>query len=326
MAQPTSTDVFVSIPLTTLSVAWIQAATDYVAGQVFPTVPSEKQGAQYAYYPKDAWFRNDAKPRAPGSESAGSGFGIQYKSYFIPVPLAIHKDIDDQTLANQLPPVNLQADATRNVTQKLLIAREVLWQQGFFKTGVWTGSTTSTDITPAIKWSAAGSTPIEDVLSQKLSVKRNTGYLPNVLVITPDVFVALIENAEIVERIKFGGSASAPAVVNEAILAQLFGVDKVLVTWAMQATSQEAVTPVTYNWIAGTASALLAYAAPEPGILTPSAGYHFAWTGYVGAGAEGNRIKSFRIEHLESERIEGTLATVPALVAPEMGVFFTAAA
>jgi hypothetical protein len=325
MAQPSSTDVFVSIPLTTLSVAFIQRATDFVAGQVFPTVPSERQGAQYAYYPKEAWFRNQAKPRGPGDESAGTGFGLQYKSYFIPTPLAIHKDIDDQTLANQMSPVNLQADATRNVTQLLLLAREVLWQTGFFKTGIWTGSATGSDITPSPTWGAAGSTPIEDVYAQKLSVKQQTGYMPNVFVITPDVFAALIENAEIVERIKYGGSAASPAVANEQSLAAVFGVDKVLVAWGTNVTSQELVTPDTWSWIAGTKKALLAYAAPEPGILTPSAGYHFAWTGYVGAGAEGNRIKSFRLEQLESERVEGTLATMPVQIAPEMGAFFTAA-
>ena len=325
MAQPTSTDVFYSIPLTTMSVAFIQQATDFVAGQVFPTLPSEKQGAAYAYYPKEAWFRNEAKPRGPGSESAGGGFPFQWKSYFIPTPLAWHQDINDQTLADQMPPVNLQADATRLVTQKLLIAREVLWQQGFFTTSIWTGSSTGADITPSPKWSAAGSTPIEDVEAQKLAIKMQTGYWPNVMVLTPDVFIDLKENAEIVERIKYGGNPGAPAVVSVQALAQVFGLDKVLIAAATNVTSQEGVATDTWAFIAGSGKALLAYAAPEPGILTPSAGYHFAWTGYVGAGAEGNRIKSFRIEQLESERIEGTLATVPVLVAPELGAFFTGA-
>jgi hypothetical protein len=68
-------------------------------------------------------------------------------------------------------------------------------------------------------------------------------------------------------------------------------------------------------------SFLLTYSNPAPSILQPSAGYIFSWQGLFGAGAQGNRIKTFRMEHLESDRIEGEMAFDMKLVGADLGVF-----
>ena len=70
-------------------------------------------------------------------------------------------------------------------------------------------------------------------------------------------------------------------------------------------------------------SVLLIYAALRPGIMTPTAGYTFAWTGLFGAGALGTRILRFRMEHLKSDRVEGEMAYDQKVVSPEMGAFLT---
>ena len=69
--------------------------------------------------------------------------------------------------------------------------------------------------------------------------------------------------------------------------------------------------------------ALLVYAAPAPSIMKPSAGYTFAWSGLFGAGAFGNRVSSFRMEHLKSDRIEGEMAYDMKLVGADLGVYLT---
>ena len=61
---------------------------------------------------------------------------------------------------------------------------------------------------------------------------------------------------------------------------------------------------------------------PRPGLRQPSAGYTFAWTGLLGSGATGIRQKRFRMEALESTRIEGEMAFVQKVVAPELGYLF----
>lgn len=318
MAQPTASDVFVNLPLTTLSVAYMQQATDFVATQVFPVVPSDLQGHSFFKWNRDDFYRIAAQVRTPGSESAGSGIDLTTDNFFCQ-PYAIHKDIDDQTLATQVSPLNLEATSTKWVTLQLMLKREAVWMTNFFGTGIWTGSTTGSDITPSVKWSAAGSTPVEDVEAQRWNVKQNTGYMPNKLVITPDVFQNLRNHAEILDRVKY----VQKGVITTDLLAEVFDVDQVLIASSTKATSDEKAASATYSFLAGSGQALLAYSAPAPGLDVPSAGYTFAWTGYTGAGAEGNRIKSFRVEIRESTRIEGTLAIDPHVVAADMGAFFT---
>jgi hypothetical protein len=83
MAQPTRSDVHVNRPLTSISTAYIQDAKDFVASEMFPVVPVEKQSDRYFTYTKADWFRDEMKIRAPGTESAGSGFNVDNTpSYF----------------------------------------------------------------------------------------------------------------------------------------------------------------------------------------------------------------------------------------------------
>jgi hypothetical protein len=69
----------------------------------------------------------------------------------------------------------------------------------------------------------------------------------------------------------------------------------------------------------------LVYAAPRPSLLHPTGGYTFSWTGYLGAGPEGNRISRFRMEHLKSDRVEIEQAFDQKLVSSVMGAFFSGA-
>jgi len=318
MPNPALESVHVNRPLTNISVAYIQQASVFVASRVFPIVPVAKQSDAYFIYPKGDWFRSDAEKRAPGTESAGSGYRLENATYSCDV-YAIHKDVDDQIRANSDSPLNPDRDATQWVTHQLLLKRELEWASEFFTTGVWTGSSSSTDITPGVKWDDAASTPIEDVRKEVVAIAEKTGHRPNTFVMGPEVWKALVDHPDVLDRVKY----TQRDVPTEALLAQLFGVDRVLTAWATRNTAQEQAAD-SMDFVFGK-NALLAYAAPSPSLMTPSAGYIFAWTGYTGAGPEGNRISRFRMDHLRSDRIEGEMAFDMKVVASDVGCFFSAA-
>lgn len=317
MSQPTRGDVHVNRPLTSISIAFIQSTDDFIASKVFPIVPVKKQSDRFFVYDKKQWYRSNSKKRAPGTESAGGGFDIDNTPTYFADVFAIHKDIDDQTRANQDEPIDLDRDASRWVTQQNLLKQEQEFVSSFFQTSIWVGSTTGGDIVPATKWDAAGSDPVDDVLIEKDSVKEKTGFMPNTLVVTPAVHRALKSNAAILDRIKHTHGKS----ITEEMLAGLFEVSRYFVA---RATNDLAVEGATANmqFVFGTEQALLAYSNPSPSILTPSAGYTFSWTGMFGAQAMGSRIKRFRMEKLSSDRIEGEMAWDHKLVAADLGVFF----
>jgi hypothetical protein len=56
--------------------------------------------------------------------------------------------------------------------------------------------------------------------------------------------------------------------------------------------------------------------------MTPSAGYIFDWAGFTGGGQQGQRIKTFRMEQLASDRVEIEAAFDMKRVASDLGVFF----
>lgn len=320
-ANPTPGDVHVDRPLTRMSVGWIQEQTRYIAHKVFPVVPVAKQSDLYWIFSRADWLRAVAEKRAPSTESAGGGFRVSTDSYYCHV-WAFHKDVDDQLRANADQPLNPDRNATQFATQACVTRREVEWATNYFTTGVWTGSTTGGDITPGTLWDAANSTPIEDIRAQIFSVLSKTGFKPNKLVLGADVWKVLQDHSDFLDRIKAGQTPGGPAIVTRQQLAAVLELEEVMVAEAVYNTGPEGGTEST-GFIVGANDAMLVYAAPNPAIEMPSAGYNFAWTGMFGAGAAGNRIKSYRINQIDSDRVECEMAFAQKVVAAELGVFFS---
>lgn len=323
MSNPVRSDVHVNRPLTAISVATIQAESDFIHQQVFPNVPVLKQSDLYFKYTRDYWFRSGAQKRAPATESAGSGFHLTTDSYFCD-KWAFHMDLDDDTVANA-DMLSLDKSATEFVTRNLLLRREQLFMQRYLAPGVWAGNMATNsmgvlapaDYTPDISWSDASSNPVADVAKLKIGVKRITSLSPNTMVVSPDVNEALKQHPLVIDRIKY----TQKGIATEELLAQLFGVDKYLVASAVYNSSQEGQL-ANYNFISNN-KFLLCYAAPAPGIMVPSAGYIMSWSGLFGGSAYGSRIKRMRMEHLEADRIEGEMAFDMKMVASDLGVLGT---
>jgi hypothetical protein len=304
-----------------MSIAYIQRAQDFVADKVFPIVPVMKQSDRYFIYTKDFWFRTQAQKRAPATESAGGGFNVNNTpSYFCDV-WAVHMDVDDQTRANADQPLDPDRDATLFVTQQMLLRREISFVSQYIAAGIWQGYVVGgspIDFQPNVNgngyWDSASSNPMLDVDILKRSIKSQTGFRPNTFVAADDVFTALRNNASVLDRIKY----TQRGIVSEELLAALFGVEKFLVADAVLNSAQEGQA-FSGNFLVVN-MALLVYANPAPSILQPSGGYIFSWQGLFGAGAQGNRIKTFRMEQLEADRVEGEMAYNMKLVSADLGV------
>lgn len=319
MPQPTLSDVHVDRPLTNISIAYMQAATNFIADIVFPNIPVKNVSDSYYTYDKDAWFTDEMEKRAPGTESAGSGYSVDASPKYSCDVWALHKDVADQIRSNSDQPLDADRDATNFLTQKGFIRREKQFVSQYFKTSIWTGSTTGSDIVPGTLWDNAASTPIEDVDAEKDAMGEKTGFRPNVMIVSPAVHRALKNHPDIRDRIKY----VQKAILTNDLLASLFGVDKYVVARATENTAKEGAAGV-FGYMFGK-NCLLLYSAPTPSILQPSAGYTFSWTGYLGATQSGSRMKKFRMTHLESDRLEIDMAFDMKQVAADLGVFFNGA-
>lgn len=321
--QPEGSTLYISQPLTTISTAYAQAG-NWIADQVFPTVPVSRQGDLYWKYPQGAWKRSIAALRAPATESIGGGWDVTTDSYFANV-YAVHKDVDDQTLTNASGGgFDLYGDATRWVTEQLMVKRDQLFAGKYLATSTWTGLADQTGVSTGpttnqfLQFDQTGSDPIKTVNAAMLAIAKTTGYRPNVLVLGPSVYIALLNNQSIIDRVKYTGGG----FLTDDVLRQAFGVDKLVVTWTSQNTAPLGAAD-SVGFI-NDKNMLLVYAAPNPGLQTLSGGYVFTWDGFLGAGSFGSRIRNFRMEQTQSARIEGEIAFDMKLVSADVGVFFTA--
>lgn len=323
--NPTPGDVHVNTPLTNISIAFLQNAANFVSSRVFPNIPVTKQSDRYYVYERGDFNRDEMAERAPATESVGGGYKLDNTPTYFANRFSFHKDIPDEVRANADAVLNPDREATAYVTHKALIKREKLFVQKFFQAGLWgtdyTGVANSPSGANVLQWNDANSTPIESVRAAKRSIAERTGFEPNKLVLGRSVFDALLDHPDIIDRIKYGQTVGAPAQANTATLAALLGVDEILVMNAVENTAKEGAA-ASHSFIGGK-NALLCHAASAPGLMTPTAGYTFSWTGLLGAGGEGNRIKSFRMEQLGADRIEIDMCFDQKLVSADLGQFFS---
>jgi hypothetical protein len=329
MPLPTPRAVHVDSALTNISIAYLQRADHFAARQVFPNVAVEKQSDVYFEFDRGDFNRDEAGKRAPNAESAGGGYRLDSTASYFADVWAYHHDVPDQVLANADAAVPQMRAATELVMHKLLIRQEAEFASTYLTGGVWDndfdGVASSAGSGEVIQWSdGSNSDPIGDIRGAKTTILRNTGFVPNTLVLgSPDVLDALVDHPDIVDRVKYSGGVgnTSPAMVNEQTLASLFNIDRVIVSRAIENTAAEGASD-SHSFIGGK-TALLCYSAPNPGIMVPTAGYMFSWRNYLGAANDmGVATRSFRLEEKRCERVEGEIALDMKLVSSAMGYFW----
>jgi len=322
MANPTPTDVHVNTALSQISIAHLQSDDNLVAGKIFPRVPVAKQSDKYFEWDRNDIMRPESGIRAPNTESRGSGIRITSNSTYFCDVHAFHQDLSDQMLANS-DLTDLKPQAARHVAWQLKLERERDWVTNFFVTGKWDAEVSG--VASGESWSSTGtfryfsdnanSDPLRRVRKAAQHIASTTGFMPNTLVMDMTVFDELALHADIAEVIKY----TQLGMGTEALLAQLFRVDNVYIISAAYATNQEGAT-AGYSFVGGD-NMLLCYVPKVAGLMIPSAGYTFEWTGFNGMGYN-VKTKEIPMPLKESTRIEGEMAYDAKLISNPMGFFF----
>ena len=220
---------------------------------------------------------------------------------------------------------DLEIQMAEFVMQKLLIKRERTFMANFVATGKWgtdcTGGSSITPTWPTFTYfdDEANSDPLGTITHAREVVAQNTGYDPNILVVGLQVHNLLRRHADVKEQVKYTQSS----LISNAQLAEYFGVEKYLVAGSTYASNIEDHATPAYSFNFGK-NMLLVHAPESPGLLTPSAGYVFEWTGFNGMG-QNVKTKEMDMPLKEATRIEGQMAYHQKLLCSDLGVFFTGA-
>lgn len=331
MPQPLFGQVHIAAALTTIATAYIQDDDAYVADKIFPNVPVEHQADKYFIFRKGDFFRDQAQKRSDATESAGGGFNMDQGSYSADV-WAFHKDVGDQVRRNADPAVDIDVATTKFIMQTLMIRKDRQFVSKYLTNGVWgtdiTGVGSNPSATQAIYWNDdANSDPITDIANGQTTVLQNTGHLPNVLLISWPVYQALRKHPLIIDRIKYTTQAFS-GTITPKLLAELFDVEEVVVSKAVYNSGAESTSGSGSDSFAFIANkdALLVYRPAAPGLMIPSAGYTFSWSGLAaGLNSLGVRISQIPMPWLgmNTIRTEGEMSFDMQVVGSDLGYHFS---
>ncbi|GIX06973.1 MAG: hypothetical protein KatS3mg115_1376 [Candidatus Poribacteria bacterium] len=288
MPQPTVQDVHQDQVLSHLSIAYRNA--EYIASEAVPKVLVNKASDKFYEFSQGDWFRDEAGLRAPMTTGPVGGYRLSTRTYQTR-QYSMTTYVADEERDNADEGLDLDRQAIEYCTDKVLLRLEREVADLLFDGGQYAVGHTTT-LTGADQWDDPTSDPIGQVRSAKLTVSGAIGRHPNTLILGEEVYTALQDHPQIVERIKY----TQRGIVTPDLLASLLDVERVLVGRAIENTAEEGELP-NYQRVWGKHAALL-YVAPRPGLRTLSFAYWFVWRGVRfcrGALAEGRRGERRRV-------------------------------
>ena len=270
--------------LTNMAIAHFQEPSFYVAPDIFPILPVPTSSGNYYVFNKAELALDQVQKKPAFGKVAPAVFSHSEETYSVGV---------DQVIigVDQIAALNYQRSGapatidprrakTRLLAEQMKIHLDHVFADGFFKSSAWTNVKTGVAASPSTNQFLQFNDANSDIIGYFDQLKRdmllNGRRLPNRLTLGYDVFVAIKNHAQFLERVTGSGSTPNPALVNEAVIAAVLGIEEVKVLYSTQNSAelgQAANMEFTFN----ANDALLCYAAPNPSIEEPSAGYIFTW-------------------------------------------------
>lgn len=313
--------------LSNMCMAYFQQG-EYAARELFPVCPVGLSSSYYYIFSKGDLARDNVQRKPAFGHVAPAIMGQTDSTYACTVDQVL-VGIDkisalDYTRSGAPGSADPRRAKVKFVAEQMNLHQDILFAENFFKAGVWKNewegaATANAAAKKFLKFDDSNCDPVGLFDGLINEVRRVGRRKPNKLALGVDVFAKLKLNHFIMERIKYTGTTANPAIVTEQVLAQLFGVEKVVV---LDSTYNDAPVGTDENmkYICDSKSALLCYTTDTPQIDEPSAGYIFAWD-MLGDGkfTATSQFEGSPADH--SEFIEGLIATDMKKTSDDLAVF-----
>lgn len=287
--MPLASQVHRDAALENISVAF--RTTGLIASELSPAVPVVNESNVFHVYSRDSLILPETA-RSNGGEANRASWSISTSTYTLQEH-ALKDLVTDRDRRNADPAIKLDIDTTENLTEKIMMRKELDLANLVGTASNW-GATTSLSSTLAWSANTTLSNPILNADSAAATVLQNSGKVPNVCAMDDRTFRAAKEHVSVVDRIKYTSAES----VSEGLLAALFSVDKLLVARGVQNTGPEGLSEaMAFIW---TDCAFFAYVETAPGLKKASALYTFTQT------EAGNpyKVSRWREDNLNGDMIE----------------------
>ena len=314
--------------LTNMSMAFFQSADAYVSKSLFPILPVAFSTGSYYIFDRADLARDNVQRKPQFGKVQPFQISSTTESYSVSVDQIImgldqisQTDVQRGNVTGASDP---RKSKVKVISEQMNIHQDIIFAEAFFKKGAWqnelTGVESVTDGSKEFrKFSDANFEPIKFFDNLKRNMLETGRRLPNKLALGIDAYNGLKENGDLLERIKYSGSSINPALINERIIAEMLGIEKVVV-FKSTYNSAPFGAKEKMQFICDPKAALLCYATDTPAIDEPSAGYTFTWD-MLGNGQYLPVLQFEGEPGTHSEFIEGLMATSHKKTCDDLAVF-----
>lgn len=247
------------------------AARGYIASQVLPYFDTAIQNGQHPVIPVEALLSLQDTRRAPRSGYNRDDW--EYKMAEFSCSENGHEElVDDSESALYASYFDAETVAVRRAVGIIERAHEKRVADKVFNENTFAPHAV------AKKWNDGTANPLADVNAGKAAMEDATGLSPNALIITRPTFRALGVNQSVIDRIKFTVPEVAKGELSAGLLAQYFGVERLLVAGGVYNAADKGLdAQVAKIW--SPAFAMLAVVSSGGNDLRePCLGRTFLWT------------------------------------------------
>ena len=265
----------------------------FIGLRVFPVFESARQNAEFGKFKIESLLQERDTTRA-----AGAGYARQQNQFttdnFATREHGAEEPVDDRESKIYATYFDAEMVAARRARDVVLRNLEKRVKAKVQDTATWTGAALTTAVgTP---WTMiATSTPITDVRGAVIKVYQNSGMLANRVVLSWEIYQKLLDNTQILDRIKSWGGDD-PLQVNKQTLARAFDVEEVVVGGGVFNSANEGQA-ASLSGIWANSSVMVCRVATGNDLKEPCIGRTIHWGedgSSIGAAMESYRDESIR--------------------------------
>ena len=198
---------------------------EFVGNVLFPEMPVNKGSDLYTLFSRENLFKNVDDTISKRGQARDILIDSATAEYFVK-NRALKGFVAKEDLDNADDPLEPKADTVEAVTRAVLLQREI-------RHAALAQSLTVNTSSPVTKWDQPNSTPIDDI-----EAAANAMWVrPNLLVFSLPVWNSLKFHAQIIAH--FGGGNPSLKKVTQAMVAELFEVDRVVIAAARQNANKD---------------------------------------------------------------------------------------
>lgn len=216
---------YVSKLLTNVSIAYMNAATDFVWNVIAPFSKVEKDSGKILSYGKQALRFVDTE-RAIGGGYNEVKFDASITDHYLLQDFGLSTDLLDEEVENAETPMSAEIDTTEMLTQQFLVNQEKRIIDIITNTS---NVGTNIALSGTSLWTNAASNPLKDIQTAIDAVRAKTGKYPNKMLLSYDSMSALTTNPAILARFNVALGAPITTAMIEKYISELFSIKTVRV-------------------------------------------------------------------------------------------------